>query len=128
MRTLAAAVLAFEAVVIVLLVPVAITLGGVDATVAVALGALAFVACVAVAGMLRHRWAYALGWALQVVLVACGFVVPAMFFLGTLFAVLWGAALVVGRRGEELRAQRYAAAGVDDPKRPPAGPASAATP
>ena len=128
MRTLAAAVLAFEAVVIVLLVPVAITLGGVDATVAVALGALAFAACIAVAGMLRRRWAYSLGWALQVVLVACGFVVPAMFFLGLLFAGLWGAALVVGRRGEELRAQRYAAAGVDDPKRPPAGPASAATP
>lgn len=120
MRTLAAAVLAFEAVVIVLVVPVAITLGGVDATTAIVVGVVAFVGCIVTAALLRHRWAYVLGSLVQVFLIACGVVIPAMFVLGGLFAALWVAALLVGRRGEELRAQRYADAGLVDPKRNPA--------
>jgi hypothetical protein len=46
-------------------------------------------------------------------------VIPAMFVLGGLFAALWVAALLVGRRGDELRAHRYAEAGVVDPGRNP---------
>ena len=76
MRTLAAAVLAFEAVVIVLVVPVAITLGGVDATTAIVVGVVAFVGCIVTAALLRHRWAYVLGSLVQVFLIACGVVIP----------------------------------------------------
>jgi hypothetical protein len=128
MRTLAAAVLFFEAVVVVLLVPVAVTLGDVDARGAIALGVIACAGCILTAGLLRHAWAYRVGWALQAALVLSGFVVPAMFLLGGLFAALWGTALYVGRRGDAVRAQRYAAAGVPDPKAPPGTAASSPSP
>ena len=49
-----------------------------------------------------------LGWALQIALIASGFVVPAMFFLGVLFAALWWASVHYGRRIDEAKA-RWAA-------------------
>lgn len=98
MRTLAASVLAFEAVVIALAIPVAITTQDVDAGFAGAGGGALAVACLLVAGLLRHRWAYAAGWALQVLAIASGLVVPVMFFLGAVFALLWAAALRLGSR------------------------------
>ncbi len=39
-------------------------------------------ACLLLAGMLRGEWAYGLGWAIQVVAIGLGFVVPFMFGLG----------------------------------------------
>ena len=57
-------------------------------------------ACLLVAGLLRRPWGYALGSALQVGVVATGFLVPAMFFLGAVFAVLWVVALRAGARIE----------------------------
>lgn len=118
MRVLAASVLAFESIVVLLLIPVAITVGNVDPAIAIGIGALVIVVALATAGLLRHSWAYWVGTALQVALVACGFIVSVMFALGLLFAILWGAALAIGQRGDQLRAARYAEAGVDDPKRP----------
>jgi len=95
-RRLAAAVLFFEAIVIALAIPVAVTLEDVDGAVAAAaLGGLAVV-CLVVAGLLRRRWGYLLGWVVQVLAVASGLLVPAMFFLGFVFAVLWFLALRVG--------------------------------
>jgi hypothetical protein len=38
-----------------------------------------------------------------------GFLVPMMFVLGVIFAVLWGAAYGVGRKIERERAAAYAA-------------------
>lgn len=114
MRPIAASILVFEAIIVVLAIPVAISLGGVDPTVAGVGGGLLALACFATAGLLSRPWGYGVGWALQVVLVASGFVVTAMFILGGLFAVLWWVGLRVGRRGEELRAERWAH--VDDPR------------
>lgn len=39
-----------------------------------------------------------LGWIGQVLIVACGFVMPAMFFVGLIFAGLYAAAVYWGRR------------------------------
>jgi hypothetical protein len=111
MRTLAASVLFFEAVLMVLVVPVVIALTDVGPATAVASGLVFAVLCLVTAGLLRHAWAYGVGWGLQVLLVASGFVVPAMFLLGGIFAVLWGVGLHVGRKGEQVRAARLAAAG-----------------
>ena len=116
MRTLAASVLFFEAVLMVLVVPVAIALSDVAPLAAIGAGAAFAVLCLMTAGLLRHSWAYGVGWGLQVALVASGFVVPAMFFLGGLFAVLWGVGLRVGRKGDEVRAQRLAAPEQTDPE------------
>jgi hypothetical protein len=37
-------------------------------------------------------------------MIAYGFVVFTMFFLGALFAGLWAAAIIIGRKGEAARA------------------------
>ncbi|MCZ9345782.1 DUF4233 domain-containing protein, partial [Streptomyces sp. TRM76130] len=50
----------------------------------------------------------ALGWVLQIALVAAGFVVPMMYVLGVVFAGLWWASVHYGRKIDEARA-RFAA-------------------
>ncbi len=100
-----AAVLAFEAVVIALAVPVLIGVSGVDRGPAFAAGlGLAGLALVT-AALLRHRWAYALGWLVQVGALALGFWTAAMFVVGLLFGGLWVLALVLGGRVEQLKAE-----------------------
>jgi hypothetical protein len=59
--------------------------------------------CLLVAGMLRSRAGYLLGWAVQVALVATGIWVPAMYLLGAVFGALWVTALRVGGRIERER-------------------------
>ncbi|WP_395107182.1 DUF4233 domain-containing protein [Actinomadura sp. SCN-SB] len=104
-RRLFATILTCEAVVIGLAIPVAITVGGVDAKAAgLVCGGLA-VLCLVMAGMLRFPWAVAAGSALQVLIIATGFMVPTMFFLGALFGVLWGTVIWMGRRTERAGAR-----------------------
>jgi hypothetical protein len=122
MRAIAASVLVFEALVVALAIPVAITLSGTDPALAGAGGAAIALACLVVAGMLRRPIGYQLGWGLQAVVIATGFVVPAMFFLGALFAVLWAVGLAVGRKGERIEAELRAAADRDDPGTADAAP------
>jgi hypothetical protein len=57
----------------------------------------------------------------QGLVLASGLVVHAMFLVGGLFVALWVVGLRVGRRGEELHAQRWA--GVEDPDATPPEPA-----
>ena len=97
-RRLFAAVLASEAVVIGLAIPVAVVALDVDGAVAGGVcGGLAL-ACLLLAGLLRRPWAIPAGSALQVLIVATGFMVPAMFFLGVVFGALWGTAIWLGRK------------------------------
>ncbi len=100
-----AAVLAFEAVVIALSVPVLIQVSDVDRGPALAVGLGLAGLAVVTAGLLRYRWAYALGWAVQVGVLALGFVTAAMFVVGVMFGGLWVMAIVLGRRVEAVRAQ-----------------------
>ena len=66
-------------------------------------GVIALLAFLA-AGMLKQRIGWVLGWLVQVLMIAYGFVVFTMFFLGALFAGLWVAAIIIGRKGEAARA------------------------
>jgi hypothetical protein len=59
-------------------------------------------------GMITRPGGTQLGWALQIALIASGFVVPAMFFLGVLFGGLWWASIHYGRKIDEAKA-RWAA-------------------
>lgn len=59
-------------------------------------------------GMLNRPGGVQLGWALQLALIAGGFVVPTMFFLGVVFAALWWASVHFGRKIDEAKA-RWAA-------------------
>ena len=115
MRAMCAAMLTFEAIVLGLSVPVMISVEDVDSGLAVALGLGLAVLCVLTAGLLRRPWAYTVGHLLQVGAVCLGFVVPAMFFVGAMFAALWATAYLVGRRIEADKARWAAeAAGSDE--------------
>lgn len=110
-RILCASVLVAESLVIVFAMLVALPLSDVPRDAVLAVGGAGAVACLLLAGLLRHRWAYVAGSVLQVALVASGFVVPAMFFLGVVFAAIWVTCLVLARRVEEIQRAREAEAG-----------------
>lgn len=114
MRVIAASVLTFEAIIVVLAIPVAITLGGVDPAVAGVVGGALAVLCVAVAGSLRRPWGYAAGWMVQGLILLSGVVVHAMLIVGGIFVALWWIGLRVGQRGEQVRAERWGT--LDDPQ------------
>ena len=56
------------------------------------------------AGLLGRPWGYLAGSVLQVLVVAAGFLVPAMFALGLVFAALWFLALHLGRKVARMQA------------------------
>src|SRR4051794_24424271 len=103
-RTLAAATVSLEAFVVFFAGLVAKDLSSLSTGAALAVfGGLA-VACLLTAGVLGRSWGYAFGWCVQAAAIATGFVVPVMFFLGALFALLWFVALQQGARIERERA------------------------
>jgi predicted anti-sigma-YlaC factor YlaD len=104
-RGMCAAILSLEGVSLGLTVPVLISVTQVDTGTALGVGLGLAVACFLLAGMLRGEWAYALGWVLQGAAIALGFVIPLMFVLGAIFAMLWGTAYFLGRKIERERAQ-----------------------
>ncbi|MEV6182831.1 DUF4233 domain-containing protein [Streptomyces sp. NPDC052016] len=69
---------------------------------------VAMLLSVLLCGMVTRPGGVALGWALQIALVASGFFVPMMFVLGLLFAGLWWASVHYGRKIDEAKA-RFAA-------------------
>jgi hypothetical protein len=108
-RGMCAAILCLEAITLGLTTPVMVTVADVSTGTALAVGLGLTVACLLLAGMLRGEWAYGVGWVIQVAAIGLGFVVPLMFFLGALFALLWGTAYFLGRKIERERAAAYAA-------------------
>lgn len=80
------------------------------ATVAVA-GSAGALLCVMAAGLLRRGPAgYAVGTAVQVLLLVAGIWIPAMLVVGGVFAVLWVIALRLGSRIDRERVERLRAA------------------
>lgn len=101
MRRLCATVLVFEAVVIGLAIPVAITIAHAKPGQAGVAGGVLAVAALAIAGLVGRpgqRWALAGGSVLQAAVIATGAVVPVMYGLGVIFAGLWATAIWLGRR------------------------------
>ena len=101
LRQLCGTVLAMEAIVIGLAIPVAIVLeharhglaGGVGGGLAV--GALLLSGVVGRPGM---GWTLVAGTVLQALVIAAGVVVPAMYALGAIFAALWITGIWLARR------------------------------
>lgn len=104
-RSLCAAMLALQAVVLALTTPVMLSVTDVGAATALPVGLGLAVGCVVTAGLLRHSWAYAVGWGIQVAAIALGLVVSMMFLLGTVFAALWAGGYLLGGRIDAERAQ-----------------------
>ncbi|WP_328771609.1 DUF4233 domain-containing protein [Streptomyces sp. NBC_00286] len=69
---------------------------------------VAMLLCVLLCGVVTRPGGVQLGWALQIALIASGFVVPTMFLLGAIFAALWWASVHYGRKVDEAKA-RFAA-------------------
>lgn len=108
-RGMCAAIVSMEGLAVALATPVMISIGGISAGLALPLGLGFFVACIIVAGLLRRQWAYWLGWALQVVAIGMGFLIPVMFVVGAIFAFLWGMADFLGRKIERERSAAFEA-------------------
>ena len=111
MRILGSAVLAMEFFVMGFALLIAMEKHG---ALAISVGALLALAILLTAGAMKRMAGWYLGTLWQISLIAYGVVVPAMYFLGTLFAVLWVSAYVIGRKGEAIRAELLA-----NPPQPP---------
>lgn len=70
-------------------------------------GGVALTALLA-AGLLGRGVGYLLGWVVQVWLLLSGLLIPAMFVVGGVFALLWFVGLRVGGRIDRERAEREA--------------------
>ena len=101
MRVLGSAVLAMEFLVMGFALLLAMENHG---ALALSLGGALAVAILLTAGAMKKMTGWYLGTIWQVALIAYGVVVPAMYFLGGLFAVLWVCAFYIGRKGEAIRA------------------------
>lgn len=109
MRTLCASTLLGEFFVIGFAGLVAMNTSGLPASTVWAVSGTAMVLCLLLCGLLTRPGGVALGWALQLALIASGVVVPTMYFLGACFAGLWWASVHFGRKIDQAKAA-YAAA------------------
>ncbi|WP_424213781.1 DUF4233 domain-containing protein [Streptomyces sp. BI20] len=81
---------------------------------------IAMALSVLLCGMLSRRGAVEIGWALQIGLIASGFIVPTMFFLGVVFAALWWASIHYGRKIDAAKARWAAMAEAESSQATPA--------
>lgn len=102
MSRLSATVLYLEAVVIALTIVPAVKLEHVTPLAAGLAAGLAAIAAVALGAVARRRLPVALagGSVLQLLVVASGVVLPAMYVLGAIFTILWVAGIWLGHRVE----------------------------
>ena len=109
-RRLCATILLLEMVVLGLTTPVLVSVNHVATSTALGIGLGLAGACLVVSALLRFRWAYVLGWAIQVAALALGLEVGAMVVLGIVFLALWATAFLLGAKIERERAAWEAAA------------------
>ena len=76
-------------------------------------GAAIAIALLLTPGLLKRRVGWVLGWLLQGAMLGFGLVVNSFLFIGLIFAGLWIAAIVVGRKGEAARAALLASRSPD---------------
>jgi hypothetical protein len=86
---------------------------------------IALIVILALAGrVVAKPWGLWVGHALQLVLIALGFVIPAMFFVGALFAALWLYCFFAGRRLDRRNAALFAEDAADASDSPRSDPSS----
>jgi len=101
LRQLCGTVLAMEAIVIGLAIPVAIVLEHVRHGLAGGVGGGLAVCALLLSGLVGRPgmgWALVAGTVLQALVIAAGAVVPAMYALGAIFAALWITGIWLARR------------------------------
>ena len=105
MRVLGSAVLVMEFLVMDFALLLAMDNHG---ALALSLGSALAILILLTAGLMKKMTGWYLGTIWQIAMISYGVVVPAMFFLGTLFAGLWVSAYFIGRKGEAIRASLLA--------------------
>ena len=106
-RQLCGTVLIFEAIVIGLAIPVAIVLEHANHGLAGGVGGGLAVSAILIGGAVgrpRMGWALLAGTILQLLVIAAGAVVSAMYVLGVIFAALWVTGIWLARRHQPARA------------------------
>jgi hypothetical protein len=112
MRRLCSSVLAMEAVLLLLMIVPAKVLEHVSGGTAAALGgglALVAVLLAGVVGKPKMGWALVAGSLLQLGIIASGVILPAMYFIGAIFAVLWVTGIWLARKWENPDSPRVTA-------------------
>ncbi|MFJ6773885.1 DUF4233 domain-containing protein [Kitasatospora sp. NPDC091257] len=109
MRTLCSSTLIGEALLILFAALVAVRLTDVSGAEVWTVSGIAMALCVLLCGMIDRPGAVQIGWALQIGLIAGGFILPTMFGLGVVFAGLWWCSVHYGRKVDEFKAARAAA-------------------
>jgi Protein of unknown function (DUF4233) len=103
MRRLCGTVLIMEAVVVLLAIVPAKVLEHVSGGTAGALGGGIALAAIVLAGLVgrpRMGWALYAGSVLQLLVIAAGVVIPAMYILGVIFTALWFTGIWLARKVE----------------------------
>lgn len=100
MRVLGSSVLVMEFFVM----GFAILLAKDESSMAITYGVVVAILALLTPGTLKKQWGWVFASILQLFIIAYAVVVPSMLFIGTLFAGLWVAAIVIGRKGEAARA------------------------
>ncbi|GAA3071845.1 DUF4233 domain-containing protein [Streptomyces glomeratus] len=108
MRTLCASTLIGEFFVIGFAGLVAMKDPNLSTTTVWTVSGIAMALSILLCGLITRPGGVQLGWALQIALIASGFIVPAMYFMGAIFAALWWASVHYGRKIDEAKA-RFAA-------------------
>ena len=122
MRTIGTAVLVFEWMVFALAVPVAINVAGVEPMSALLLLGAVTVLIVAAVAKLPGRTGIVLGWCVQAVALASGFILIAMAILGALFTGLWYMAVRLGTEVDARQATQRSRKQVPAEEAKPDGP------
>lgn len=97
-ESLGSIVLGFELVVVFLGSLVLFGLKALPAWIALGGGAAVIVLMIAAIGLLRNRVGVVLGWFVQLLVVAAGFLVPAFFIVGAIFTAMWTYCMVAASR------------------------------
>ncbi|MDO5745106.1 MAG: DUF4233 domain-containing protein [Micrococcaceae bacterium] len=69
-------------------------------------GAIIAVLCILTCALLKKPAGYAIGWALQLLFILTGFLLPSMFFIGAAFAATWWYAVTKGHAMDLETARR----------------------
>ena len=92
-------VLGFELIVVGLAALTIFGLGALPAWLALGGGAAVCILMVVTIGlMMKYRWAFILGWAIQALVVLSGFAVTMLFLIGAVFAGIWAFAMTAGAK------------------------------
>jgi hypothetical protein len=123
-QTLASIVLAFEVLVVFLGALVIWGLSredggpfGLPSWAPLAAGGVLILVILVTIPLLRHEWAYLIGWAVQVLVLASGLLNPAMYLVGAIFGSMWAYCMIVGARIDRARTAQ-AAPGTEPGKEP----------